>query len=148
MFLAFENFFRTWKADFFSYSDLFRWLWRAPTDELAGVNACAPDVWGRWANAHYPRGSEFRPPDGHGDCPFWVTYGQRQSAHLAIDTQPRRFLKYGLTSHVHNMTENSEGSLASKVVHKKKKKILLLCDGYLTLLTPWRTKKHGSQKRS
>lgn len=88
------------------FSDFFRWLWRDLLDDLTGVDACAPDVWGRGANALHPRGSQFRPSDGHGDRSLWVAHGQRQPAHLAIDTPGHR-QKYGLTSNLHNVTEKS-----------------------------------------
>lgn len=69
--------------------DFFRRLWRDLLDDLAGVYARAPDVWGRGANAQHPRGSQFRPSDGHGDRSLRVAHGQRQPAHLAIDTSGR-----------------------------------------------------------
>lgn len=91
---------------FIFFSDFFRWLWRHLRDDLTGLDACAPDVWGWRANALHPRGSQFRPSDGHGDSSLWVAHGQRQPAHLAIDT-PSTLPKRVLTSNLRTVTENS-----------------------------------------
>lgn len=76
------------RVTFVFFCSVFRWFgWRL-LDDLAGVNARAAHVRGRGANPLHPRGSGFRPPDGHGDRSLWVAHGQRQPAHLAIGETP------------------------------------------------------------
>lgn len=85
---------------------LSRRLRRELLDGLAGADAHAADVGGRGAHALHPRGSEFRHSDGHGERSLRVAHGQRQPAHLAIDTPGCRHM-YGLTPNLHDMTESS-----------------------------------------
>lgn len=120
-----------------TFSDSFRWL-GAPLDGLAGLDARAPNVRGRGTDALYPRGSEFRPADGHGDRSLRLAHGQRQPAHLAIDTT-RHWSKCNLASNFHNVTENSGGFLAPKVVQNNiTERICYRCVmDNLTLLTSW-----------
>lgn len=118
------------------FCDFFRWFWR----DLTGVDACAANVRGRGANALHPWGSQFRPSDGHGDRSLWVAHGQRQPAHLAID-KPGRHPKYGLTSSKRDWEFWRVFGRQSGTEQEYWENMQLLCDGYLTLLAPWGTKK-------
>lgn len=90
----------------FPFLWLLRWLWW-DLDDPSRVDACASYEWKWGADALHPRRSQFRPSDGHGDRSLRVTHGQRQPAHLSIDsTQPS--LKYDFTAILHNKTEKSE----------------------------------------